>query len=320
MIEGLQRLLSEPDRKDATAILAVQSSQLADAGEKFGASVAAVAHNLDEIARHVHEMAEESRTMSGLSEDEKNSFFLEMERGCTAVLSSISRCADSERVTDASGNGMGEIIGRMHRSLEEIQAVEIQVQRMAVNASIRAAHIGVSGDPLGVLAAAMQQTASDCAQRSAVLTKSLDAMGHAAARLSGAHGPADGDNGESLEELRTAVGEMHSTSEQSFARIAQIVLRGSRLSEELSATRNGFTVGALFADEINRARGLLTALEKQYSAGGSVSSAHRDVALKDFSRHYTMQAEREVHDGVFGIAAASRAEESEGMADNVEFF
>lgn len=99
VIGVLRCICSESAREDGgisrgpggtAAVLALQASQLADAGEKFAASVASVAHNLDDIAAHVLEMADQSRALSGLSEDEKNSFFLQMERGFTAILAGLT--------------------------------------------------------------------------------------------------------------------------------------------------------------------------------------------------------------------------------------
>ncbi len=173
VIEALRRLCPEPDGtgggvqqdRDTGAVLALQSMQLADAAEKFAASVASVGQNLDQIAAHVLGMAGESRTLSGLSEDAKNSFFLEMERGCATILSGLGECTDTEAAAQAASGGLRETIGRVHGSLEEIRLIETQVQWMALNASIRADHIGVRGDALGVLAASMQTLASESAQR-----------------------------------------------------------------------------------------------------------------------------------------------------------
>ena len=82
VIEVLRRLCSGSEReKGAATVLAIQSSQLADAGEKFAASVVSVERNLADIAELVLKMADESRTSSGHSEEEKNSFFSELEGG-----------------------------------------------------------------------------------------------------------------------------------------------------------------------------------------------------------------------------------------------
>jgi hypothetical protein len=75
VIEVLRRLSSESEKVDGnpsrhprgvSAVLALQSAQLADADKKFRASVDSVERNLEGIAKHVLEMADESRALSGL--------------------------------------------------------------------------------------------------------------------------------------------------------------------------------------------------------------------------------------------------------------
>ncbi|MGA3024821.1 MAG: hypothetical protein ABSF98_08645 [Bryobacteraceae bacterium] len=344
VIEALRRLRSESagekgalsrDQPDTAAVLALQSRQLADAGAKFAASAASVAHNLDEIALHVAEMADESRTLSGLSESKKNSFFLEMEQACTVILDSLSHFADADIATRTTSGDLSRTVGRMHESIGAIQAIEVQVQRMALNASIRAAHIGPSGDALGVLAGSMLSLASECNERSESLVDALDAVSRAATRLSGHDGPARptqrGGIAGALEEMRTAVADLHSSSERSFVQIAQIVARGARLREDLCATRDGFSVGALFAEAIARARDMLRRIpeDRQCDFGGAEAL---ERGLAGFSRHYTMQAERDVHECVTSAAVGAApvavlAEQPESplegsgeLGETVEFF
>jgi hypothetical protein len=311
-------------QRDTAAVLALQSSQLADAGRKFAASVASLAHNLDEIAAHVGEMAEESRTLSGLSEDDKDSFFLEMERGCTAILASLGHCASSENATSSISGDLAENIGRMRGSIDEIEAMEIQVQRLAMNASISAAHIGAAGDALGVLAGAMEHLAADCRTRSDLLGESLATMSGAAHRLSsrgGDGGDAEGTAGDvSFVELRTAVADLHCSSERSFAQIAQIVARSARLREQLTATRNGLSAGEVFAEATGRAQGTLRKMElEQESRQARVDSRTSARNIADFAGNYTMQAERDVHEGMAGDPEMQAGEAVE-VGDNVELF
>jgi methyl-accepting chemotaxis protein len=342
VIEALRRLSAESRRDgntgqdgwDTGAVLAVQSRQLSDAGEKFAASAAALRHSLEQIAAHILEMAGESRSLAGLSEDSRNSFFRDMERGCTAILSGLGVCAGTEAAAQATSGGLAESLGRMDRSLEEIQGIEIQMQWMALNASISADHIGAAGDALAVLAGAMQTLACESGQRSESLAATLGDMSDAATRLSGRDEPALAPGrGDSLEAMRAAAADVHSASERSFAQLAQIAARSARLREDLCATRDSFCVGALFAECIGRARAMLQEMEE-----GIRSELPRDAAgqpnpgLADFSEHYTMQAERDVHRGVMAavdvadhpaVAATAPglpAAEGEEMGENVEFF
>ena len=337
VIEVLRRLCSESDQLGTASVLAMQSSQLARAGDKFTTSVASVAHNLDNIATHVLEMAGESRMLSGLSGDENNSFLLQMERGCSDILAGLSHCAKSEAATRVASDGLAETIGRMCGSLEEIRAIEIQMLGMAMNARIRATHIGAPEDALGVLAGTMQELALESEQRSESLDDVLGSMSQAVTRLSRQGGPAPASEGDSedgyLLEMRTAVDDLTSSNERSFARIAQIIDRGARLSEDLSAARKSFSVGALFAEAVTRARRMLKEIGE-----GDQSALLRDGpealerGLADFARHYTMQSERDVHEGgtkaVVGaepVAAGteqsvSPPEDIEELGENVEFF
>jgi hypothetical protein len=340
VIEVLRRLCVEAgglaggparDPRGAAGVLALQSSQLAHAGEKFAASAASVADNLDDIATRVLEMAAESQALSGSSEDEKNAFFLQMEHGCTFVLESLSHCATAEAAARVTSGGLAGSIDRMRGSIEEVRAMEIEMQRIALNASIRAAHIGVSGDALGVLAGSMQQQASACGERSESLGAALGSMSQAATRLSGQDlPPAGGSGGQqgSLEEMRSGVAEMHSSSERSFDQIAQIVACGARLRDDLSATRQGFAVGALFAAAVSRARGMLQEIGDRNPAVSPLDgSPAPDYGCHDFATNYTMQSEHDVHDVHQGFVPAVAvppeqpdATEVGELGDNVEFF
>ncbi len=315
-------------------ILAVQSAQLADAGGRFAASAASVTRNLDELARNVLEVASQSRTLARLSGQEKDSLFQQMDRGCNAGLASLNHCAIVESATRTASSGLGGTIGMMRESIEDIATIEIQMHRMALNASISAAHLGKQGDSIGVLAGTMQSQALESRARSESLVEALDQMSHSAALLSGTHsGEATMERG-SLDGMRTAVSDLRSSSERDFAKIAQIVAHGARLHDELNATRDSFAVGVLFAASIDRARKLLKSVGEQQCESSS-PSAGTDVAvsqLGSFADHYTMQAELDVHSSSVSVeAGVVLAELTAGQAcalpevvgkfeENVEFF
>jgi methyl-accepting chemotaxis protein len=346
VVEVLRRLCSESEGEDpsvvrgqrgSAAVIALQSLQLADAGDKFAASVASVTHNLHDIATHVLEMADESRTLSGISADEKNSFLLDMERSCTAILASLTQHAKAESETQAIGGVLEETIGRMHGSIKEIQEIQFEMHLMALNALICATRIGGSGDALGALARLMQQRASEFRERSESLVDTLNSMSACAARISGKGEPLTSDvpsnqNG-CMEEMRIAVAELHSSSERSFAQIAQIIARGTRLGEDISATRESFSVGTLFAQAVSNVRQRLKEIveETQSSSSHDASEAPEPV-LADFAALYTMQAERDVHEGItnaiVGVMPVDVLVERsqflpltpDDLGENVEFF
>jgi hypothetical protein len=314
VIDALKRVRTEtqaegrfrlgPPRGAAT-VLKLQSLQLADAGQKFGTSVDRIERNLDGIARRVGEMADESRSLLGLSEDEHDSFFVEMERGCTVILSAIGNSATSEQATRATAGHLEQAIDKMRESVLAIRSIDIHIQRMALNASIRAAHIGNSGEALSVLAGAMQRLGDESGQRSDSIIEALGSMHHAVAPWAQETDSlvASGQAGESSvhDRMRTTVAELHTSSERSFARTTQVASLGSRLCEEASELRSTFSAGKVFSEAVQQAQARLKQMEAE-AVDSSQDSEAREPALDDFAQHYTMEAERDVH------ASISRAE------------
>src|SRR6185369_1536274 len=92
---------------------------------------------------------------------EQNSFFLQMERSCTAILRAISNCHTDSAQLRSMAAGLQETIERMQISVSEILDIEVQIQRIAINATIRAAHLGDSGNALNKIAETMQRLVFD---------------------------------------------------------------------------------------------------------------------------------------------------------------
>jgi chemotaxis regulatin CheY-phosphate phosphatase CheZ len=346
VIEVLQHLDAEPGGKDHGAsrntrsvaqVLALQAAQLADANEKFTASVASVERNLEGIARHVLEMVDESRALAGLRNDEKGSLFLPLEQHCRTILAGLGEAAKAEAAAQSTKEGLADNLGRMRGSIQEIQQTEPKMRKMALNARISAFHLGATGSALDVLAGSVQQLASECRDRSESLVASLGSMSEAAKRSRGEYGPdpagerANGD--ECTDDLRLAVEELHSATEINFAQISQIVAHGDRLAEDLSATRMDFSVGRLFAEAVARAQGTIKDIgESAQSVLPRGDGENSDSGLADFVSHYTMQAELDVHESVTRAVARTASDtaqvdgqnsppgETDEFGDNVEFF
>jgi hypothetical protein len=309
VIEVLRRISSEWERENGcgrrgfASVLALQSAQLADAAERFAASVASVANNLDDIATQIVEAAAESRSLSGSSEDQRNTFFLQMEHGCIAILGDLRHLKDADSATLITSSGLHQTIARMRGSIEDIQATEIQMHRMALNASIRASDIGAPGDALGFLAGSMLDGASESRQRSESLQEALGSMSEATLRLAGQNGTDVADRSARhdavLSGVVTAVAGLHSSGERSIVQIAAIIAAGTQLRESLSATRDGFSVGGAFDEAVSRARGMLKEIapkeiEEKTQSGLSHDAETPEVGMADFAMHYTMQSELDV--------------------------
>jgi len=183
-----------------------------------------------------------------------------------------------------------------------MQGVEIRIQRIATNATIRAVHIGDAGDALNVVPRRCSVCLSIPNANTEDVAGTLDAMSDAASRVSGGPGKAasgaQSEADEVIGEMRHAVEELHSSSESSISRLNEIAVLGTRLGVEVSAVCASFSAGSLFAQVVDRARGELDRIGAQ--AGGR--SFEGDFApreqLESLAGRYTMQMERDVHESV----------------------
>ncbi|SPF38964.1 hypothetical protein SBA4_2270013 [Candidatus Sulfopaludibacter sp. SbA4] len=307
---------------EARAVLTLQSSQLSSAERAFASSIGRIERDLESIAVRVRAMAEDVRSLMGMTEDDQSSFFLQMEASFTAILDGLEASTAAQAEMRSTAAGLEETIAGMRQSVEQIRGVEIQIQRIAINATIRAAHLGDAGSALDVIAGEMQRLAFDSNRNTEDVAGALDAMSEAARRASAGSRTEASDP---VGEMRAALLELHSSSESSFSRISQIATLGSRLAEDIGAVRSGFSAGRLFAGVVDRARG---ELERVGAASLEDGETAPTGGLEHFAKHYTMQMEREVHERVASGAAISSSEPAEaaptvaedGLGDNVELF
>ena len=144
----------------ARAILALQSSQLGGAAELFAASMERYGAR---SGKHWP-----ARTGNGESEPDPDGHF---DGRPEFVLSPDGRavhrhpqdaraCAAAQGEVESTAASLEETICSMQDSVDEIRSIEIRIQRIATNATIRATHIGTAGNALNVIAEAMQRLAS----------------------------------------------------------------------------------------------------------------------------------------------------------------
>ena len=318
---------------DARAILALQSSQLCGAARVFASSAGRMERDLESIAVRVQGMAEAGKALMGISDDERDSFFLRMEGHFTAILKMVASCTAGQVETESVAANLAATINRMRASVAEVRGIEIRIQRIATNATIRATHLGARGDALNVIAEVMQRLALDSNSNTEIVARTLDAMSDAAGRASGcpvavAPDARYGAN-EVIDEIRRSVVELHSSNERSFSRVHQISTLGSRLAGDFGAVRRGFSADTLFARVVAHARGELDRIGAQ--TGGAPTAGGEPAAtayLESLAERYTMQMERDVHASVTrGSAMAEAANEEPLLAlddgdlgDNVELF
>jgi hypothetical protein len=318
---------------ETRAILTLQAAQLSRAAGSFASSIKNMERELASIATRGQAMAEACRKLMGVSGDEQGSFFVRMEGHFTSILNMLGKCTAAQAEMEGTSGQLQETISRMRGSVGEIRGVEIGIQRIAINATIRATHIGDAGDALNVIAEVMQRLALDSNANTEDVGATLNAMSEAVTRVAGGSphetSIARAGANEAMEEMRGRVLELHASSESTFCRVEQIAALSARLAEDISALRSSLTAGKIFADVVQGARKELERLGAQCGdEPGRASAGASTGQLDNLAKSYTMQTQREVHESVVRGAAGAEPEtatatatlDADDLGDNIDFF
>ncbi len=214
----------------------------------------------------------------------------------------------------------------MGGTIEAIEDVGAEIELIAINASIKAAHTGTAGAALGVLALAIQRLSADARRQTDAVARILKTIFEASRTL---QETASRHNDQSasrqvVEELDSALGGTRACSQRSLALFQGLRDASASLGERAAAIARGID----FDTDIGPR---LAAIRRALLEQASVASAHapagggRSARLRGLYDQYTMEAERAVHEAALGLAPtaatpAGATDTGGAFGDNVELF
>lgn len=261
-------------------------------------------------------MATASESILGLEGHRKDSFLSDMERRFEEVLRTVREsrsleCAAREITTELDALGQ-----RLRSSVHEVQTIELQLSRISINAAISASHLGDRGDPLSVVACAMQSLQNECASRSSEAETDLDSIGGAIHRL--AAGSEKAGDEMLLDNLDARVRELQSASASSVLAASGIAAVAANLCVNLRDAREQAAIGRSFGAAVDRCCDELNQVAAQASRPWW---PFRSAVIEGSpDSRYTMQSERDVHHAVTSGVMPPPDEVPAGDAEDVEFF
>lgn len=339
VIESLKQVLSNAGSRgrascpkpEEAAVIELQCLQLLGAGETFAASVQGVKQELEQIAARGRAMGRETMALLGsTAEDQRSSFFNEME-GCFAgVLSGVSKCGALDQETARAVMELERAIASLSTCVQDIRSTTLEINHLAINSTIRAEHLGAAGAPLSVVAGALQTLHADARNRQAATESVLTAFHGALLSLKPVASPdsvggAPSGNTGVIDELRRRIDDLHVSSGSSVTCRERISEAAGQLSRDVQAAADSFHIGALVEQTLSRCCGALQNIRARSRSG----SGGANFRLEHLAAQYTMSVEREVHEQATATTmprpspeepATSAASAGGGLGENVELF
>ncbi len=319
----------------------LQKAQLVDARDKFIKAVSTIMDNLKGVIKNVFKIIGDVQKITGTTDLISTNFFSNIESGTTAVIDKLEEGALAGRELSDAMEGLSSSVSAISGLVDDIEEIGEEIELIAVNARVKAAHTGSEGAPLGVIAEAIQHLSMDATSQKSTISDLLRKVVTATEGLQGIMSEnineEAADTGSIIDELAVLLTELKNMNDNVVVTVQEIERKSRGLSGTIESTIEGITVHNDFSRDVDAASvhfdDVVTKIKKVVSEE-EIQNA-RGLSLKYIENNYTMQRERVIHQSIAApnvipfdrenrenerSAAMDDIVENDELGDNVELF
>lgn len=310
---GLQKLFHLPARQNEKAgvggvkkadiiagICGLETAQLQNARDGFVSAVEHILDNLNNIAGTSGSMSDEIAKITGGGRDSKGSFIFELENDVGYLDNCFNECMKLNNELSAAMLEVSQTASGMSVFMKQMQKISIEMQMLALNARVRAAHLGDQGETLGVLADSIHQSSAETTSQVNLISTNLqDIITHAeslAAKVNQENLIFQDKAVKIKEQLGQIIEAIKIIDKNLQTLMPRIDAAGNELAGDIEQLTTHFTLHHTVDEKINAiALSLSEISAKAKPKKKAAISGENNTHLHDLTRRYTMHTERETH-------------------------
>ncbi len=311
-------------------VCTLQGAQLDQSRSELSSAATNIIDNLNNLIQGISEIVTETEKVAWASDIDGLGFMEEIDKGITTMIRSLDEnIAQQVRLTDTVAS-VSEMVSEMSLFIQEIEHMGQNLQLIALNARIKAAHIGHEGAALDTISGGIYELSKNSRNDTKTLSDMLGAIVSTAqgfdSDLALIQGSQKEQVGNMVENLHGIIDSLHGLNEN----VLSIITRMNSLAESLvvdihTATKE-ITIQKEIEGILHEAQESMNSLISEASLLNPGAPADRDKSyLKDFDKLYTMKSEREIHFRHMENAGVPDPHDAQGdspdeLGDNVELF
>lgn len=279
----------------------LQSIQMKDARDKFVSAVENIQDSLSGIATGVVGLSEQTKEVTGTADLVASSFFTNVESGISQVIASLQDNARASQELSGAIDSLLTTVDAMSKFVDDIEEIGGEIELIAVNARIKAAHTGDEGAPLGVIAEATQKLSIEASAQKMAISNMLREIVSKTGQL---HEGIRADVNERLREvddmaegLKGLLVNLHRVHDNILHLLGKIDRACQVLACDIQDSVSGITVHRQFEETI---AGIMFTLDNIIGESRRLVPVddirNRKGALVNLKQHYTMQSEYDIHE------------------------
>lgn len=314
----------------------LESAQLGNSGQIFIEAVENIKKSLEDIQKSIGNISKEIRSFLSDSDKEGNSFLGEITEGLKSVNVVLEESSSINNQVKASLLEVGETVKNLSHFLHLIEEIGEEVELLAINANIKAAHTGSEGAALGVIADSIQTLSSEAMEQTILVSKPLKKITNEAQTLT-----SGGKAAEIRDKIEANINNITHEMENAINTIQEINITSSdsmgmlnrdtdNLQNDITNLNDNINIHTEAATIVENCINLLEQIVEECTdeIGENYKTENKEVLDKIVSS-YTMLSERKIYSLINDDADVQQAEEKNeyqmessetGLGDNVELF
>lgn len=320
----------------------LQAAQLQSANRDLTDAVERMLQNLSHVAQDAAAISERILSVTGRDEGREEAFIVQLEKDIIYLADSARDMARIKEGLAAAMTDLSQTVMGMSVFVKDMEKIGIEMQMLALNALVHAAHLGEQGSTLGVLAESIHHLSADASLLLKSITSSLQVVGEDAAKLrSTAGAESHGQLVQIHEDFKSMLSPLKKIAAEISTLLPHIKQSGVLLARDIDHLSAGIQIHKTIGSSLAKVAAYLHVSAGEMIMSGEKRSDHKaSVLLQDLSAKYTMDSERQTHSdsarmpsekSIPGIVLAQHenltsviqttgSNNGDGLGDNVELF
>lgn len=303
--------LSQADKENVDAglaswvrdVLRLQAPQLRQAQEMFSGAVDELIGNLDSIGHGIEGLHGKITAVAYADTKGGGSILDAIRHHIAEVMNAMRATSTQISETSKTMSHMAETISTVSTFVRGIEDIGAEIELIALNARVKAAHTGEQGRTLGVIAMEIQNLSLSARTRTATVAEILNQISVVADRLSSLARSSDVSEmvGALQGRFETVLSQLSSLDAELERDIRQLSGLGTGLVSQISALTSSIRFHELVAKQLLALEKEIKVLEDRFVPFQTLlDSAGQPEKLREQLSRYTMDSERLVHLSVLG--------------------
>lgn len=309
----------------------LQTAQARHAVEQLVKATVTIMDSLRDIASKQTQISQElQQAIMGNNENSDNSLFKTIESEVQRVSAILNRCDQADKNLVTAMTKISQTISDIGGFVKDIEAVGSEIDLIALNAQIKAAHTGTQGAALGVLAEAIKRLSLDAVTQTEAVSTTLQGINQITAQMTDNNFLLESAEQQTVQQMeheaRHILSALSEVNRSLMAKLSGLAGQAESLADDISSTTSSFTVHESVSQQAEQAVALLEQITREARSKVPASSEFQNN-LRHMEQRYTMDSERMIHEmmaarhGVkMTINRQQSSESGSELGDNVDLF